>query len=85
MLENIEINCHSSIKINKGVVIYFDPFKIEKEMHDADIIFITHNHYDHYSQEDINKIIKEDTIIVAPKTTEQTIEKSQNCIFVEPN
>ena len=85
MLENIEINCHSSIKINKGVVIYFDPFKIEKEMHDADIIFITHNHYDHYSKEDINKIIKEDTIIVAPKTTKQTIEKAQNGIFVEPN
>ena len=85
MLENIEINCHSSIKISKGVVIYFDPFKIEKEMHDADIIFITHSHYDHYSQEDINKIIKEDTIIVAPKTTKQTIEKAQNGIFVEPN
>ena len=85
MLENIEINCHSSIKINKGVVIYFDPFKIEKEMHDADIIFITHNHYDHYSKEDIDKIIKEDTIIVAPKTTEKTIEKTQNGIFVEPN
>ena len=85
MLENIEINCHSSIKISKGVVIYFDPFKIEKEMHDADIIFITHSHYDHYSQEDINKIIKEDTIIVAPRTTKQTIEKTKNCIFVEPN
>ena len=85
MLENIEINCHSSIKINKGVVIYLDPFKIEKEMHDADIIFITHNHYDHYSKEDINKIIKEDTIIVAPKTTEKTIEKTQNGILVEPN
>ena len=85
MLENIEINCHSSIKINKGVVIYLGPFKIEKEMHDADIIFITHNHYDHYSKEDINKIIKEDTIIVAPKTTEKTIEKTQNGILVEPN
>lgn len=85
MLENIEINCHSSIKINKGKIIYFDPFKIEKETHDADIIFITHNHYDHYSQEDINKIIKEDTIIVAPKTTENSLDGIQNFILVEPN
>ena len=66
MLEKIEVLCHSSIKINKGLVIYFDPFKIDKEYHDADIIFITHSHYDHYSEEDINKVRKEDTQIVAP-------------------
>ena len=66
MLEKIEVLCHSSIKINKGLVIYFDPFKIDREYHDADIIFITHSHYDHYSEEDINKVRKEDTQIVAP-------------------
>ena len=66
MLEKIEVLCHSSIKITKGLVIYFDPFKINKEYHDADIIFITHSHYDHYSEEDINTVRKEDTQIVAP-------------------
>ena len=66
MLENIEVLYHSSIKINKEVIIYFDPFKIDKEYHDADIIFITHSHYDHYSEEDILKVRKENTCIVAP-------------------
>ena len=66
MLDKIEVLCHSSIKINKWLVIYFDPFKIDKEYHDADIIFITHSHYDHYSEEDINKVRKENTQIVAP-------------------
>ena len=66
MLEKTEVLCHSSIKITKGSIIYFDPFKINKEYHDADIIFITHSHYDHYSKEDINKVRKEDTQIVAP-------------------
>ena len=66
MLENIEVLYHSSIKINKGNTIYFDPFKIDKEYHDADIIFITHSHYDHYSEEDILKVRKENTCIVAP-------------------
>ncbi len=66
MLENIEVLCHSCIKFRKGQVIYFDPFKIEKEYHDADIIFITHGHYDHYSEEDINKVRKEGTRIIAP-------------------
>ena len=68
MLEGIEINCHSSIKISKVKTIYIDPFKIEKQSNDADIILVTHDHYDHYSPEDIEKVIKEDTIIVAPKT-----------------
>lgn len=80
----IEINCHSSIKIMKGIIIYIDPFRINEEKHDADLILITHDHYDHYSPEDINKIIKEDTIIVAPKTVKE-LNNKENIIFVEPN
>lgn len=80
----IEINCHSSIKISKSKTIYIDPFKIEKEIHDADIIFITHDHYDHYSPEDVEKVVKEDTIIVAPKTV-KALSKMKNVVLVEPN
>ena len=82
MLDNIEINCHSSIKINKGKIIYVDPFKIKDEKHDADTILITHFHYDHYSEEDIKKVMSPHTIIVMPKNTE--ISKP-NSLFVEPN
>lgn len=67
MLENVEVLCHSSIKINKEKVIYIDPFKIDKNYNNADIIFITHDHYDHYSEDDIEKIKKNDTVIVAPE------------------
>ena len=84
MLENVKINCHSSIKISKGQVIYIDPFKITEEKHDADIIFITHNHYDHYSEEDIDKVIKEDTIIVMPETIREQ-RKYKNILLVQPN
>ena len=67
MLENIKVLCHSSIEISKEKVIYIDPFKIDKDYNDADIIFITHDHYDHYSEEDIDKVKKGDTVIVAPE------------------
>lgn len=80
----IEINCHSSIKITKGIIIYIDPFRINEEKHDADLILITHDHYDHYSPEDIKKVIKKDTIIVAPKTVKE-LNNKENIIFVEPN
>ena len=64
MLNNIEVLYHSSIRINKEKTIYIDPFKIEKNYNDADIIFVTHDHYDHYSEEDIDKVINENTVIV---------------------
>lgn len=89
MLEGIEVLCHSSIRFCKGEIIYFDPFKIEKNYNDADIIFITHDHYDHYSEEDIDKVVKEDTIIVVPEDLKiKLLKKSwkeENIITVRPN
>lgn len=67
MINDIQVLCHSSIKISKEKVIYIDPFKIDKNYNDADIIFITHDHYDHYSEEDIDKVKNNDTVIVAPE------------------
>ena len=68
MINNISINCHSSIKINGEKVIYIDPYKIKEINKDADLIFITHEHYDHYSIEDINKIKKSNTRFIVPKS-----------------
>ena len=89
MLENIEVLYHSSIRINKDKIIYIDPFKINKNYNDADIIFITHDHYDHYSEEDIDKVINENTTIIIPdelltKLLRKGINKNA-IITVEPN
>lgn len=89
MIKDIEVLCHSSIKINKEKIIYIDPFKIDRKYNDADIIFITHPHFDHYSEEDIDKTIKEDTVIVAPKELlanllQKGFDENQ-IITVEPN
>lgn len=69
MLEEITINVHSSIKISNGKALYFDPFRVAEKTSDADIIFVTHDHYDHFSPEDIEKVMKADTIFVAPAST----------------
>ena len=66
MLDNIEVLYHSSIRINKEKIIYIDPFKIDRNFNDADIIFITHDHYDHYSEDDIDKVSKANSIFVIP-------------------
>ena len=62
-----EVLHHASIKFTGDKIIYFDPYKIEKETHDADYIFITHDHYDHYDKESIEKIRKDSTKIVLPE------------------
>ena len=89
MLEDIEVLCHSSIKLNTEKIIYFDPFRINENYHDADIIFITHDHYDHYSEEDIDKVEKTGTVIVAPEDLLAKLLKKgfqkENIITVKPN
>ena len=67
MLENVEVLYHSSIKIKDNKIIYIGPFKIDKDYNDADIVFTTHDHFDHYSEEDIDKVINENTTIIIPE------------------
>jgi len=89
MLENIEVLYHSSIRINKEKTIYIDPFKLDRNYNDADIVFITHDHYDHYSEEDIDKVINENTTIIIPEELlTKLLRKGLNknaIITVEPN
>ena len=74
MIDNIEVLFHSSIRIRSSAgVIYIDPYKIDKAYNDADYIFITHDHYDHYSVEDIKKVVGEKTVFVVPEKMENTI------------
>lgn len=89
MQNQISINCHSSIKISYDKNIYFDPYCIIEEKHDADYIFITHNHYDHLDINSIKNILKEDTLIIIPSSISQTdlnpYIRQEQVITVIPN
>ena len=68
MTGNIEVFIQNSIRIRSRVgVIYIDPFQMKEEPKDADFVLITHDHYDHFSPEDIGKVSKADTILVVPE------------------
>ncbi len=68
MIGNIEVFIQNSIRIRSRVgVIYIDPFQMKEEPKDADFVLITHDHYDHFSPEDIVKVSKADTILVVPE------------------
>lgn len=87
MEEEIKINAQSSIRLtDQETVIYLDPYLIDEEVNDADYIFITHDHYDHLSIEDINKVIKESTIIIISESCSKSLEEFNNQIVkVKPN
>ena len=76
-----EVIHHATIKFTGEKTIYFDPYKIEEELHDADYIFITHDHYDHYDLDSINNIRKDTTKIILPKC----LENEDNYLVVEPD
>lgn len=64
MVKDIHYLGHDTFKITGEKVIYTDPFKIKKK-DTADIILITHEHFDHCSPEDVKKIQGSNTVIVA--------------------
>jgi L-ascorbate metabolism protein UlaG (beta-lactamase superfamily) len=57
---------HDGFRIEAGKTIYLDPFNISTDVK-ADLILITHEHFDHCSPEDVKKIQHEKTRIVTEK------------------
>lgn len=87
-MDRILVNKQSSIRIEDNIVMYFDPLEWEAR-HDADYIFITHPHYDHFSLLSILELRKNHTVIV---TTKDIVEEllsvginEEDILIVEPN
>ena len=75
MVTKIDLLTHASFKITNKKIIYIDPFNIDKDYMDADIVLISHDHYDHFSKKDILKIRKDNTIYIAPLSIRNMIDK----------
>ena len=81
MTENIEVFTQSSIRITYGDRrIYIDPFQMREAPKDADFILITHDHYDHFSPEDIEKVSNEKSVLVVPAKMLPQAEKVSSIV-----
>ena len=74
---------HDGFKIKNSKIIYIDPFKI-KDDEKADLILITHEHYDHLSPDDINKIYTDKTIIIASEGCKDNLSNFKNIKLAKP-
>jgi L-ascorbate metabolism protein UlaG (beta-lactamase superfamily) len=83
IVKNIQFLGHASLKIKLGnKTIFVDPWKIKEEKDKADIILVTHPHYDHYSEIDIKKIAKDTTILLSCKeVVSQTSVKNRRVLL----
>ena len=73
LIERIAWLGHDSYRVAGDPVIYFDPYEIGAG-DAADIIFISHEHFDHCSPADVAKIRKDDTIIVTDAASAAKLE-----------
>jgi L-ascorbate metabolism protein UlaG (beta-lactamase superfamily) len=67
MVENIHWLGHDGFRIEGTHTVYIDPWKVSEGAPPADIILITHDHYDHFDMGAIRTIAGDDTVIVGPK------------------
>lgn len=64
---------HDTILIDGSKVVCFDPYQISAT-HAADIVLISHEHFDHCSPEDLVKVQKEDAVIVTDAASAKKIK-----------
>lgn len=57
---------HASFRLAAESVVYIDPWKISGRPADANVVFISHAHYDHCSADDVKKVCAADAAILAP-------------------
>jgi L-ascorbate metabolism protein UlaG (beta-lactamase superfamily) len=70
---------------HNNLTVCFDPYHLDKKI-SADIVLISHNHFDHLSNDDLKKITTEKTVMVAAKEcVEQIKTKNKEIISVIPN
>lgn len=74
---------HSGFLIVNSRVIYIDPYKIKDNLPKADLILLTHSHYDHCSVVDLQKIVKEGTKIICTPDSQSKVARFSVPIKIE--
>ena len=79
--EKLEWLGHDAFRITAGgCTLYFDPFQLTGSPAAADFILVSHEHYDHCSPEDIEKIRKPETVIITELQAAKKLQGNIVCL-----
>ena len=71
LLQHVRVLYHSCVRLDGQRVVYTDPYGLNEAPHDADVVLITHEHYDHFSPADLVKVRQASTLLVVPEPMKQ--------------
>lgn len=74
MIDSILWHGHATFSINKSPSIMIDPWSVPVSEAKPDIILVSHEHYDHCSPADVNKLRHPNTIVIASKGAAQLLD-----------
>jgi L-ascorbate metabolism protein UlaG (beta-lactamase superfamily) len=74
LLDSIDWLGHSGFRIRVGrAVVYIDPYRVPADSPSADLILITHGHYDHFSPQDVERLSTRNTWLVGPAAVAERV------------
>jgi L-ascorbate metabolism protein UlaG (beta-lactamase superfamily) len=74
VLDSIDWLGHSGFRIRLGrAVIYIDPYRVPADSPPADLILITHGHYDHFSPQDVERLSTRQTWLIGPAAVAERV------------
>jgi L-ascorbate metabolism protein UlaG (beta-lactamase superfamily) len=76
LLEEVEWLGHAGFRVDVGgrASIYIDPYRIPADGPKADLILISHQHYDHFSIQDLERVRKDTTQLLGPPAVAERLE-----------
>jgi len=74
MIENIHWLGHDSFRLDGSSTVYIDPWKLAADAPPADLILITHDHYDHFSPDDIARLSTPRTTLIGPASVTAQVD-----------
>jgi L-ascorbate metabolism protein UlaG (beta-lactamase superfamily) len=75
---------HASFLVLDDKKIYIDPWEISETQPKADLVLITHAHFDHCSPEDVKKMTKPETVVVGPPDCLEALGWGKKGLAVKP-
>jgi len=73
---------HASFRLASGnTVVYIDPWKLSSARPDADVVFVSHGHFDHFSADDVAAVSKDTTVVF---TTPDVVKQMPTARLLKP-